>query len=233
MKTIYWSKYNVHGEKTNNLLMDISIKNLYSYIKNNYPRSGSTSTDWIKCPAVGNILSKTHYVGHPIDISIEIKNNKIVKYKNPEISTLLNFRTFDNQYSIMDYLLSIHLFCEDQINANIMTPYLDGNKNFFLVPGSYDISSWFRPINPSFLIKNENYDIDFIKGRPMMYISFSTQEKINFKEFYFTDTLKDISFEMVNFKKFNKRNKINNLYKLFNNKKVNKVVLKEIRKSII
>jgi ATP-dependent Lon protease len=66
-----------------------------------------------------------------------------------------------------------------------------------------------------------------------MNLSFNTDEKINFKEFYFTETLKEITKESVGYKQFSKKNSLNSLYSKFQNQKVNKVVLKEIKRSLI
>lgn len=231
MKTVYWSKYNFQTE-SNDLLWQLSPNQLYQYSKNNFSANLNDSLNWLKCPASVDIMSKTWFIENQLDININIKKDEVVYSDTIYSKNILNFRNFDDNYVILDYLISLNMFCESDLNISVFNPYIYPAKNLFAVPGKFNISKWFRPINPSFMAEIGK-DISFKKGDPLLYFSFDTNEKINFKEFYFSDTLKEISKELMLYKKYSKKNSLNSLYSAFSDKKINKIVLKEIKKMVI
>ena len=56
---------------------------------------------------------------------------------------------------------------------------------------------------------------------------------INFIEFYFTDTLKDIVKSSLEIKRYKKNTSLQDLYEKFNSQRINKIAIKEIKKAII
>lgn len=232
MKTIFWSKYNPANE-SNDLLWDLKPEKMYTYAKEKYATEHGDSVNWLKCPAAVDILSSSYYVKNQLDIKISIKDIDLISSDTPHAQKILNFRKFNDDFFIIDYLISLTFFAEENIIASTENPYLDPPSGYFAIPGQYNISKWFRPINPSFMVKVKNKEIEFKKDSPLLGIKFSTQDKINFKEFYFTDTLKEISKEIMGYKLYSKKNSLNTLYSKFSSNKINKVVVKEIKKGLI
>ena len=232
MKTVYWSKYNVYSMDSNDFLLDLEPKQAYQETKNLF-KTENKSTDWKQCPSCVDILSNNYHINSPIDIAFSMKRDSRVYSEKPHSMNIVNFRNFNQEYSIMDYLITLHLFSEEDLNVSVTQPLLNHNSNYFLIPGKFNISKWFRPINPSYMFLNSEYDISIKKGDPIMNLYFNTEEKILFKEFYFTETLKEITKETVGHKQFNKKNSLSTLYSKFENQKINKVVLKEIKRSLI
>ena len=232
MKTVYWSKYNVYSMDSNDFLLDLEPKPAYKHAKNLF-EADNKSADWLECPASIDILSSNYSINSPIDLSFSMKHDSRAHSEKPHSMNMVNFRNFNKNYSVMDYLLTIHLFSEEDLEVSVTSPFLNASSNYFLIPGKFNISKWFRPINPSYMFLNSNYDVLINKGDPIMNLSFNTKEKILFQEFYFTETLKEIVKESVGYKQFSKKNSLFSLYSKFENQKINKIVLKEIKKSLI
>lgn len=232
MTTIYWSKYNVYSMDSNDFLLDLEPKQAYKSVKNLF-KTENESVDWLRCPSSVDILSNNYYINNPIDISFSMKTDSRAYSEKPHSMNMINFRNFNDKYSIMDYLLTIHLFSEEDLSVSVTQPILNSNSNYFLIPGKFNISKWFRPINPSYMFLNSEYDVSINAGDPIMNLSFNTESKILFKEFYFTETLKEITKETVGHKQFSRKNSLNSLYSKFENQKINKVVLKEIKRSLV
>lgn len=232
MKTIYWSKYNV-ATNSNDLLWDIRPKPLYHYVKSQYGLNYEDSINWLKCPASIDLLSSTYYIENPLQIDLSIKEGDTVYSDTPYSKNILNFRSFNHEYAIIDYLISLTLFSKEDIEVSTINPFISPQSNIFAIPGKFNISKWFRPINPSFMVKAKNCDIQFKKESPMIYLQFNTSEKIEFKEFYFTDTLKEVSIEMVGYKRYSKKNSLHGLYSIFDDRKIKKVIISEIEKALI
>ena len=118
--------------------------------------------------------------------------------------------------------------------ASDFTEFLS-NKNLnnaHLIPGQFNISNWFRPLIPSYSIyDNGRFTLD--KGDDLFYVKFDTDKKINFIEFYFTDTLKDIVKSSLEIKRYKKNTSLQDLYEKFNSQRINKIAIKEIKKAII
>lgn len=217
---------------SNDFFLDLEPKQVYKEVKELF-KSENKSADWIKCPSCIDILSNNYQINSPIDISFSMKKDNRVYSESPNSMNMISFRNFNKEYSVMDYLLTLHLFSEDDLNVSVTQPILSSNSNYFLIPGKFNISKWFRPINPSYMFLNSEYDVSINAGDPIMNLSFNTENKILFKEFYFTETLKEITKEAVGHKQFSKKNSLNSLYSKFENQKINKVVLKEIKGSLI
>jgi len=232
MKTVYWSKYNVYSMDSNDFLLDLEPKQLYKKAKSIFDAENK-SADWLDCPSCIDLLSNTYSINSPVDLSFSMKTDNTVYSEKPHSMNMVNFRKFNKDYSVMDFLFTLHLFSEENLEVSVTPTFFNSDKNYFLIPGKFNISKWFRPINPSFMFLNSEYDVNIKNGDPIMNLSFNTDEKIIFKEFYFTETLKEITKESVGHKQFSKRNSLNSLYFKFQNQKVNKVVLKEIKRSLV
>jgi hypothetical protein len=107
------------------------------------------------------------------------------------------------------------------------------NQVSSLIPGKFNIGQWFRPLNASYFIKNKDVDFVLKKDDPLYYLSFDTEDKIDFKEFYYTDALAEIVNSTVGLKRYRKNIPLMSLYKIFKEQKLDKIVLKEIKKGLV
>jgi len=234
MKTVYWSKFNLLSE-VNSQIFDLEPKPLHSEYVKKFGKPMDNSVNWLSCPSVINYNENTFLIKNPLDVSVRINSDNTVDAKTPGSSMLLGIRDFNEKSIILDYFINISLFSESEISVSQTAPYFENNisNGTYLIPGKFNIGEWFRPLNASYFIKDKDINFVLKKDDPLYYLSFDTEDKIEFKEFYYTDALIEIVNSTVGLKRYKKNIPLINLYKIFKEQKLDKIVLKEIRKGLI
>jgi hypothetical protein len=234
MSKVYWSKFNLLSE-INPQLFDLEPKPIHPEYVKKFGKSLDHSVNWMACPSVLNSTHNTFLVRNPLDVSVKINSNNTVDAKTPGSSMLLGIRDFNETSILLDYFINISLFSESEISVSQISPYLENkiSSGVHLIPGKFNIGNWFRPLNASYFI--EDKDIDFVlkKDDPLYYLEFNTDKKIEFQEFYYTDSLIEIVNSTVGLKRYKRNIPLMNLYKMFKEEKLDKIVLKEIKKGLI
>ena len=233
MINIYWSKYNFFTNEFNPT-MDFSPSSVILDQSKIIGKPARDDVNWLGCPSVKNLFKNTFSFKNPMSLNLSFNENKTIDWNGANLEDYISVREYSENSLILDYLIPLSLFCEEDISIDMTEPFLNTNKisNSHLIPGSFNISKWFRPIIPSYAIyDNIKFKID--EKEDLFYIKFNTDKKINFIEFYFTDTLRDIVKSSLEIKRYKKNTALSSLYEKFNSNRINKVVLKEIRKSIV
>jgi hypothetical protein len=107
-------------------------------------------------------------------------------------------------------------------------------KNGYIVPGSYDISKWFRPVNPALqLYDNSDKEVQSDKGDPLMYINFKTNENVRLKRFNITQEIENIMYATTAYKKYDSNRSLSYLYDKFIQSGLNKKTLRLIKENLI
>jgi len=113
-------------------------------------------------------------------------------------------------------------------------PFLEDNnitRRCAILPGAFDIGKWFRPIDFSFYLKNDYDEFKISEDEVYSYITFHTDESINFKQFYPSPTVKQLLSDILLSKKYMVGKKsMENFYSMF---KTKSMILKEIKKNLI
>jgi len=155
------------------------------------------NTVFLKCPAHTDYLKNTFVFKSPIDIHFNLdfdQENAKIFCKNIDQTIFnnivdLRFTSRDNmgnsEYPIigLDFL---NTFVSDQPVTVDITPAFMNHNDFVqktsVIPGSYDISKWTRPIECVFEVRNKKCEIDIKKNDALYYIRFRTNDKIKFKK---------------------------------------------------
>ena len=234
MKTVYWSKFNLLSE-VNSQIFDLEPKPVHSEYVKKIGKPIDSSSNWLSCPAVINYTKNTFFIKNPLDVSVRINANNTVDAKTPGSAMLLGIRDFNEKSIVLDYFINISLFSESVISVSQISPYMEDNlsKGSYLIPGKFNIGEWFRPLNASYFIKDKDVDFILKKDDPLYYLVFDTDDKIEFKEFYYTDSLIEIVNSTVGLKRYKKNIPLMNLNDMFKEQKLDKIVLKEIKKGLI
>jgi hypothetical protein len=105
-------------------------------------------------------------------------------------------------------------------------------KRCKIIPGSFDIGKWFRPLEFAFYLKDEFDEFKVNYDDVMYYIKFNTNEKIVFKQFIPNEQLNFYMNGCMNTTRYieGEYKTLNNFYKKFTYKKK---VLKEIKRNLI
>lgn len=226
---IYWcADLKIYKPYLNNLIVNQPQK-----LKSLLAKSDLANSDYWKCPAFHNELFNVYALPSQIDYKASCKNNNI---------SLSNFDPtfFENIFDLSNLKDNIVIvqqpflfFSESDITIKQIHPYLHQQK-YNVLQGSYNISKWFRPLNISYLVENNEFDISFKNNQILSYIHFNTDKKIKLHQFNFTDKMEEIMRNCAN-KKFesNKIQSLLNNYNFFKNNRYNSILLKEIKRNLV
>ena len=241
---IYWSKriLGVHDKNSETELLSQKPESLLSYFSENLFPNNENYKKYIQCPAAQIELKNTYVVKADFDIEffVDTKEKIVNFYSKYDLEDNVKKAFTDNNYinistdnSLFNILTHLYLFSEESVQVTQLPPYfhkkdyVNTQENMYLLPGSFDISKWYRPFHASYLVENTGH-IKFKRGDPLYYIRFNTDEKINLIEYELTDKLISYSQACTNVKNYRPFQKFNFLYKIFTERNMNKKILKEI-----
>jgi len=189
-----------------------------------------------RCPALIEELHNTYnlYSIYDYEFNVNVETNNI--------HTDYYDQDFFNKYvfirSVKDKLFSykqcfVFFTDADKLDASFCKfPFLEENeitKRCKIIPGKYDISKWFRPIEMAFFLKKEYSSFKVSKEDVMHYIQFHTKEKIKLKQFVFTEKLREYANTCGASSNFRLKS-LENYYKIF---RLKKLILKEINDNLL
>jgi hypothetical protein len=161
------------------------------------------------CPAYREHMKNLYALTAQFDYGLYLENDNV--------KTDYMDQDFFDQYvlirSIESRLFSLKQFCImipdcDSLSISQSSAYLESNdfiESTTIIPGTFDIGKWPRPIECAFHMKSNRFDIK--ENDTMSYIKFHTDENIQFKSFYFTPLMKKYLEMLVDSKK-NRGNQI-------------------------
>lgn len=141
------------------------------------------------CPGTNDFNSRTFTILSPYTFRIRAKEidkqlNFFPVYPSTEASeeVIKNEISFqprtlwrDPRYPILQLSLPYVFFSNEPVYINQIEPNrFTGEKNWSLIQGRFDISSWQRPINWAIEWTNTNRDIFVKKGDPLCQVIFET-----------------------------------------------------------
>ena len=221
---VYWGEYD---EGKNKELLSFPPSPLLKELTT-YPLPENFE-EYFRCPASQDELKNTFVIKSSSDLEIQINNQEIKGYgfeTNP-----LYTRSVKNRW--VDLNLENLFFSSDSVKISIYPAYLSDNditRSSRFLPGTFNISKWIRPINPSYILHSNNIKIK--RGDALYYIKFHTDKTIKFKNFKPTIELQTLIQRCLTIKFYYKKLKLKFLYDLFLEKNYNKRVLKEIKSNL-
>lgn len=256
MKKIYWGTAmcelgppKLIEPTLTNLKKDLNSDNYY------FDKTEPAKLDgWLTCPAATGILNNIYVFRSGIEIKIKFnsdgtltvqfpsaKNKLLEKGGNAEmyhqIAETIRRKTVvirNKKTKFVTLDMNGYFFSEDDIFAEQHHPWLentDVSRNTSSVIGGFYINKWFRPIQPTFIMHNNELHIK--PGDALYYVKFPANEKYKLIEFTANKKIVDHSSFGTAFKFFKAHSPMNFLYNLFIGKKLNKTLLKEIKNNII
>jgi hypothetical protein len=232
MKTVYWANLSsLELQQRTNLLVS-PPKNLISDL---FEKSINGNKTYNRCPANKTTFKNTYYLQSPLDFDITFNENNIGEGLRSDW-LIPRSEDFHNRITAeidMGWLF----FCEESLILEMTPPYSHHttvSRYGSLSVGSFDIGKWFRPLMPAhFLWENERRFV--IKAdEPLMYIRFLTDEKIKLQQFELTQKIIDIKDACVNHPNYFKEHlPISLRYALFRERKIHKILMKEIKNNLI
>lgn len=210
------------------------INKKYSYITND----GSSFHNFRLCPAFVDNFKNTYAIRFTHDYEVEIKDDMIWSDVLDEefFKSQMRYRSDDKRF--LGFNLFYYFFCEEPLTMSLTPSYFDDNefnKSSIIIPGVYDIGKWFRPIECSFLLRDNENKVVMKKGDAYSYVHFHTDEKIKFKRFHATNEIVDLG---INFIRYHKKvvkptMSLIPFYDAFARANMRKLVLKKIKENLL
>lgn len=220
-----------------NMLED-SLVNVYQDLKKtsnkNIPNSGSM----FSCRSFLQYTKNLYMMTNPVDINVRVEKSKVFNLGDRSLDDLFFNRALqvDDVYNL-NYMPGYIFFSETSLEIEILSPFMHKSSfcnNGYIVPGSYDISKWFRAVNPALQFYNNlDKSIKSDKGDPLMYINFKTHDNVKLKRFYMTKELEDIASGTTSYKKYDPNRSLSYLYDKFTSGGLNKRTLKLIKENLV
>lgn len=232
--TIYWSGDTGWQENFDWNILFNSPDNLYHDLSKNINKESITS-NFFMCPSFKSLTKKAFVIKNPIKSTFILQEDNNVVSDSPIIGEELR------QPSIIDnrlfrYGISYFFFSEEDVEATITPPYLhnSGHQKYgALVPGSFNIGSWFRQINFEYNLWSGVDSIKFDEEEAIAYISFNTNKKIILKRFAMSEKLYKIQNTCGQSSKWEPMVSLSKRYNRFKKSNMKKIVIQEIKRNLI
>ena len=230
---VYWSLLtNLDRQTLLNLLVE-PPKPLYKTIGPG--PAGRTDGNYRMCGAAGNVFNTTFVLTNPHDTEVELSGPVEDPQINGEEIWEKRANAMQDRYAV-DYDMRWVFFCEEPLTMKVITQYMH-NTSFLesahVATGQFDISRWFRGINPCFILWKDKNKVVVKKDEPLMYVEFLTEKRIVLKQFELTQELNDIASQVGTITKFIKMEPLSSLYDRFTRTNRGKRVIKLIKENLL
>ena len=231
-KIVYWAPWFVPQEMHHwNMLFIEPQKLLNKVIKEVSNTSDDRLKGMIRCPAFSSLGKNTFYVENPMTTEFDIINGEI-KYRGDNFYHC----TISKGKNTFKYGLSYIFFSEDDLEIMMTAPHFSQTKHTSyarLVPGKFNISKWFRPVNLEMLLYGDKNYFKMSEHEHMAYFYFLTDDTVELKRFELNETLRKISETCSTVSDWWKNVPLINRYDRFLKTKTNRLVMKEIKKQLV
>jgi hypothetical protein len=231
---VYWAPDFLHDQPMDWNYVYNDPKNVILSLKEKVQDPGV-----LLCPSVKDVLKNTFYLSSTLGVDCKYDSTSNTFVKRNEFSLGIDQLRDPSFRSSLNVTIGLSwiFFCEEPILMEVTPPYFSQATHLqygSIVPGSFDIGSWFRPINAEFILNFDVKDLKVIENEPIAYVKFKTDKKIKFKRFYMNEDLKKIERSCANSRDiFGKLMPLSSRYNLFRSTKTNKKVLHHINKNLL
>lgn len=225
MTTVYWNSYKA-SDKEIEASLDLAILDIEPVLPHIIKsRNHDKQHSYLSCPAFIDYYKNTYVVRSPITTKLTVDYDKkyLSIYPQPQ-DFYDNF--IDNRARVLGendpFLMSIcmfYLFVADSECLVEQLPVLFHDNqisNIRTIPGTFDISKWYRPLELAFEVIDHTKPIEITRGDPLFYVRFIPKDggKVNIERTQFSKEQIDNTVQCVLFKKAVPKQPLKILYKL-------------------
>jgi hypothetical protein len=190
-------------------------------------------SDFFYCPAFSDFAKSTVVLTNPMRTNVPIvQNNSFAKVE----SVIPVYQTRDSclkDHQTLKYNLQWIFFAEDDnVDITLTSPYMDNAPHTLsgsIVPGRFNISDWFRPINLeyNFYPGAKNFTVE--EDEALAYVSFNTNKPIQLQRFDLTPELYDIALTLASGTSWESWVPLAKRYKRFKQARLKDSILRRIK----
>ena len=189
------------------------------------------------CAGFKEIMQNHFVFNNPINAILEVLPNGNIytgASDNKVLDPITRPSGIKNAHSI-NLRYGIIFYSPKSVNMTITPPYMHNtllDKYGTLIPGKFDISKWFRPVNFEYQLWEGVSKFEVRSGEPSFYISFDTDEKIEFVRFDPTQKIYSYMNKCTRFKQIEPYKPLSYLYDKFMSAHMGKYIMAEINNSL-
>jgi hypothetical protein len=193
------NKINVYWSHVRNSELDLSIlyeepSSLIHELSLNKNKN-NPDDNLLRCPAVTDLAKNLFVVKNPVETSASfvIEDGSVSsKMDSKKGGWFVNRSPSLENQLLAAYDYSLIFFAEEEVEMMVTSPYFSQTPHRSwgaIVPGMFNIGSWFRPFNIEFNVWPGITNIYLEEGEPIAYIKFFTDKNVVFKRFTMNDEL--------------------------------------------
>lgn len=239
MKTIYYASCLPPDLYHKDYLLYQEPDSLYKDLLKDKDKSNDYN-NYLDCPAFLKFIHNGFVVRSPYNCDLTIdyntgrflqdgKVNDIAEHFKPRPSCRNGMLMFNLYHNFIFY-------SEDSIEMSTMPAFMHNSElqsKCTYLPGTYDVSKWFRMIDGAYEMKTSFDKLNLRRGDPMYYVKFNTNDAVKLVRFDLTAEIWNLTQGCIQYKKYQPKKPLNYLYKLFAHTGMNKLILKKIKENII
>lgn len=222
-QTIYWSNL------TKMSGIDLAPKHLLLDISQS--QSNNKGENFVACPAIRSKHANTFVTHVPYDLNVKFLNDDVF---SSDTKVAKRRGLYDNSYAF-DWNIERIFFSPIKQIMEVSPAFLHKTSytNYGHAPSAnFDINQWFRPSSPTFQLWPNQDQFLAKKGEAHLYFNFPNSERIVLQEFSMNEKLYEIMEYCLSYKIVKPNTSLNNLYKDFKEKKLDSMVIEEIKKNL-
>jgi hypothetical protein len=226
---IYWALSSLPNLTTRqNLIMEPPVS-LRKELTNRIDKNKDTGYE--ACKSMHLLFKNSYVIKHPFSIEWDANDlePKPIFIDRSEESNFINSR-------LIDYDHRWYFFSEESVELEMTPAYLhkkESDKYGYLAAGSYDISKWFRSLNATFYLWENENKLAFKKDDAIAYFHFKTDRKVVLKQFELTEKIEEIGYGTTRLKNIIPNLPLNDLYNRFTRSNRHIALLKEIKSNLL
>lgn len=237
------NKINVYWSNVRNGELDLSMiyeepKSLIHELSLNKNKS-NPDDNLLRCPAVTDLAKNLFVVKSPLKTSASFvieDGNVSSKMESKNGGWFVNRPPSLENQLLASYDYSLIFFAEEEIEMMVSSPYFSQTPHRSwgaVVPGLFNIGSWFRPFNIEFNVWPGITEVSLEEDEPIAYIKFFTDKNVVFKRFSMTNELIEQAKSCSSAGFWEPKVPLLKRYKRFKQSKMNKFVLDKIKENVV
>jgi hypothetical protein len=245
MIDIFWTSYVGNEDNRDGPGMDLLKQKLVPVIedlKNDNHIRGKGFNGYTRCPSYPSFFKNTFVIKANYDL---ILHHTVDSMGNASLTTPKKRQEWFNENiwtteiekeQQLVQLFDWKIFLSDNdVSLSVMPAFLHSNtftNNVLVLPGKMNISKWFRPVSPAFIMKSDK--VELRHGDALFYVQFHTKNdvSVNFKHFEYTEEIRKYEEECMSVKKYKPKMGLKKLYSLFIKRGYDKKILSKIKENL-
>jgi hypothetical protein len=233
---IYWSPYFDAGLIDWSMIYQGEISTLYDEMRKEMCQDEEPHKNLFYCPSVRNLTSNIAVLKNTLKSQFKIEDGKLLHVSYSHVGSNIPRKPSMEGRQHIEYGLAWIFFSEENIEMTLSSPYFDTPNHMKygnIVPGKLNISTWFRKINPEFVLKKGINEFEIDAGEDIAYLTFNTSKKLKFTRFELSNKLRTYAMACSSSSDWERWVDLEHRYERFDKSQMTKLVLNEIKKNLI